>query len=146
MLDAVLAELPTQIQGEVVWTQDGEGPIYQATLGDESGMTGTLHYAEGQGLDLQVDVSAFPDAERAAAYYEAQSEFSTLEGGAANDRFPEPNIFHLNGRYGSAALIQLDTLVVRLLVPVLTTNLTDPLPNVMRLTLEAVERVQASTS
>jgi len=146
LLDAVLTAYPQQLMAQVQWTQDGEGPTYEETLGDDTGMKGTLHFTEGQGLDLFVEVSVFPSVENAAAYYESQSNFSTLEGGEPNDRFPEPNKFNLNGRYGSTALIQLDDLVIRLLVPVLTTNLSDPLPAVMQLTVDAVAEVRGEAS
>jgi hypothetical protein len=146
MLDAILAAYPQQLTAQVEWTQDAAGPTFAATLGDSGGTMATLHFMRGRDLDLYVEVSVFPDADMAAAYYETQSNFSVLEGGAPNDRFPEPNKFNLNGRYGSTALIQLDELVIRLLVPVLTTNLSDPLPAVMQVTLDTVQSVQAAGS
>jgi hypothetical protein len=142
LLDAILAAYPQQLTAQVEWTQDTAGPTFADTLGDSGGTIATLHFMRGRDLDLYVEVSVFPDADMAAAYYETQSNFSVLEGGAPNDRFPEPNKFNLNGRYGSTALIQLDELVIRLLVPVLTTNLSDPLPAVMQATLNTVAEVR----
>lgn len=138
LVDAIADSTPAMIPaGAVQWRRDTSREI-EVVNNVPNGEARRVYVTEPGGGQANLTFGVFDTPEDAAAYFARFEEIrASLENGAENPDFPQPNLFG-SGLYGSNAIFQMDNIFVEVSVEAFSSTAGNPLPPLARAAVDVV--------